>query len=233
MRGAIVLAFDDGRPGTMDAFGVLSAAGVAATVPANPNLNGTTAPDGAQIMSWDEFDTITTAGWEATNHSHNHLDLQTLTPAQVEDEVALARQALEARGYPNEGHLHFVVPQHRTSETIRSIVMRYSKSNRDVSGGTTANTVPLTWGGLRGLYSNLYDPQNLAGIQSWLAASVDSGKLAFLHTHGGDAATWGQMANWFESSGYAADCLTMTQLFQRYEWLWNRPQPLSNARPSF
>lgn len=230
-RGGVVFAFDDGRTGTDSAYSVLHPAGIKATIPLNPGLMaGGLASDGVTpLITWTQVDTFVAGGWEATNHSNTHPDLTTLSNAQIDSEIATARAAIIARGYPTAGHNHFVVPNHATNATIRSIAWTYSVSCRDTSTTNQAMAVPMPLATRQSLKSRLFDVSDMQGSYDMIDAAVGGAGIAFIHTHGGDTNYWGQMRDFIVSRGYEGDCYTMTGLYDRYEWLWDRKQPLLNA----
>lgn len=78
------------------------------------------------------------AGWEIMGHTVSHPNLNSLTVAQLEDELSRSKQLLENMGLT----IHNVVyPFNKNNETVRSVARKYYRSGR---GGTNSYNTAAT-----------------------------------------------------------------------------------------
>ncbi|MFZ3207722.1 MAG: polysaccharide deacetylase family protein [Geobacteraceae bacterium] len=80
----------------------------------------------AQIIALQE------AGWEIMGHTVSHPNLNSLTTAQLEDELSRSKTLLESMGLTIS---NVVYPFNKNNEVVRSIVSKYYRSGR---GGTNS-----------------------------------------------------------------------------------------------
>jgi peptidoglycan/xylan/chitin deacetylase (PgdA/CDA1 family) len=84
------------------------------------------------INTPDQIRAMRDAGWEIMSHTVSHPNLQSLTPAEVEDELARSKAVLEGLGLTVT---NIVYPFNKSTEQVRAIVSKYYRSGR---GGTNA-----------------------------------------------------------------------------------------------
>jgi peptidoglycan/xylan/chitin deacetylase (PgdA/CDA1 family) len=102
-------------------------------------------------LSVDQIRGLRDAGWEIMSHTASHPRLTSLTPAQLEDEFARSRKALENLGITVR---NIVYPYNMNNELVRQIARNYYRSGR---GGTnTVNNAATDPYFLRS-YSNKHD----------------------------------------------------------------------------
>jgi peptidoglycan/xylan/chitin deacetylase (PgdA/CDA1 family) len=127
----VALTFDDGYASLSDtAAGILSAAGMTATVYLNAGLIKEDArrrsdpvaghyPD-ETFLSWTDVGRLREHGWTVGSHGLEHLDLTALTPDRVVSELTLSKAIIEGRtGVPCE---HFSYTWGRNDASLRSAV---------------------------------------------------------------------------------------------------------------
>jgi peptidoglycan/xylan/chitin deacetylase (PgdA/CDA1 family) len=83
-------------------------------------------------MTPDQIRAMRDAGWEIMSHTVSHSNLKSLTPAEVEDELARSKAVLEGLGLTVT---NIVYPFNKSNEQVRATVSKYYRSGR---GGTNA-----------------------------------------------------------------------------------------------
>ncbi len=93
-RGAVTIMFDDGNVTDFtEAKPVLDQYGMKASTAISTGLIGTT-----NYMTWTQVKGLQSAGWNINSHSINHVDLSTLSRAQLDTELIGSKNALAAQG---------------------------------------------------------------------------------------------------------------------------------------
>lgn len=130
-RGYATITFDDGYLSTYTtAYPILRRYHLAANIAINSRPID---ERWVGYMTLDMVRQLSASGWAVVNHTVDHRDLQTLTPAEVAQEISVNRAWIDARGF--RGSSVFVVPFHSWSSRELPIVRQYSVAAR----GAAAN----------------------------------------------------------------------------------------------
>lgn len=108
-RDAVVLTFDDGYLSVFEhALPVMAELGFSATVFLVTGMMGMNASQAraahadfsGDLLSWDQAESLVSAGFEIGSHTVSHPDLRRLSPAEQEQELVESKTLLEQRLQP-------------------------------------------------------------------------------------------------------------------------------------
>lgn len=90
------------------------------------------------LMRWEQVKELAAAGVEFGSHTVNHPDLTTLSPEQVERELAESKREIEL--HTGQTVAHFCYPYGKWNQTVRDAAMNYYKSACSTIAGTVRDT---------------------------------------------------------------------------------------------
>lgn len=125
------------------------------------------------------FQTMYDNGWCLGVHTHNHLNLSTLTTDEIYYELRTCRQYLQSQGW-TRGMGHVAYPFGGTNATVRHVMSELGME----TGRTTVRatqTSPWPMNSLKG-YS-VSNTDSLAAVKGWVDAAITDGQTCVLVFH--------------------------------------------------
>jgi uncharacterized protein YjdB len=164
LRGAITVTFDDGFiDAYTNAWPVFQELGMIGNIAVNPAQVGFPA-----YMDKAMLDELHAAGFSIVSHTMTHDSLTTATLGELDYELRLSQEWIEAQGYG--GGNVFVVPYHDWGTRERDAVAVYYQAARGTSANSTVPDTLVSW--------KPDDPYDLTGI--------DADQLPFTTVQGRD-----------------------------------------------
>lgn len=151
-RGAITITFDDGwRTVYENAWPVFQEFDLPANVGVYTGVVGAPA-----FMTEAHLDELHTGGWSMASHTVSHDSLTTMSPAELDFELRVSKEWIDARGYRGTNVL--IAPYHEFEETERVAASQYYVAARGQSANEFVPDSLVSW-----LPSNPYE---LTGIDA-------------------------------------------------------------------
>lgn len=124
-----------------------------------------------------------TYGWEIASHSKSHFDLTTATTQQLDDELRLSKEALEALGINVSS---FIYPLNAQNTTVKEATAKYYKCARGNNGTYQINTTtPLDHYALDNILID--DHTAIATFKGYMDTAKADGKWLIMYMHDLDA----------------------------------------------
>lgn len=124
-RAVISLTFDDGFASVPVVADIMAAHNMKGTAFVIPDFLGTEG-----YMTQTEVDALAASGWDISGHGKDNL--VTLSPVDVDAQLALMHEYLETNGY--QGAEHFAYPNGGYSRSVKSQILEYFSSARTIDG---------------------------------------------------------------------------------------------------
>ncbi len=178
--GAVSLTFDDGCTSHLSlGIPALDARG----------LKGTFFLITDQVGSWGPWIDAANSGHELGSHSKSHPYLTILSPAQVQDELAGSKIAIDAH-VTSQQCLTLAYPYGDENDSVATIAGSLFMASRGVS--CALNTAPYDFNRVRACSP---DPENFDDIYAQADAAEQQGawSVTFIHSLNGGSDCWG---NW-------------------------------------
>jgi len=164
--GAITVTFDDGfLDAYTNAWPVFQEFGMVGNIAVNPMPIDS---GWADYMTTAQLDELHAAGFSIVSHSMTHDSLTTTTLGELDYELRVSQEWIDARGY--EGSNVFVVPYHDWGTRERDAIAVYYEAARGISANSTVPDTLVSW--------KPDNPYDLTGI--------DTGQLPFTTPAGRD-----------------------------------------------
>jgi peptidoglycan/xylan/chitin deacetylase (PgdA/CDA1 family) len=210
----VSLTFDDNAATQYATRSMLSSRGMHGTYYVNTNKVGAN----SYYMNWTQLHDLAADGNEIGGHTLDHVDLTTLTTAQIKHQVCDDRQSIQAQGFSVS---NFAFPFSKDSPAISAIVQQcgYTTARRiggladpvDCQGCPFANTfLPATPYALK-TPPWLTRSFTLADLQGWVMQAQDNG--------GG----WVPLVFHDICDACAASSISQPELAAFLDWLKARP----------
>lgn len=90
------------------------------------------------LMNWDQIKELAAAGIDFGSHTVNHPDLTTLSPEQVERELAESKREIEQ--HSGQTVAHFCYPYGKWNPAVRDATVRHYRSACSTIAGTVRDT---------------------------------------------------------------------------------------------
>jgi peptidoglycan/xylan/chitin deacetylase (PgdA/CDA1 family) len=140
IKPMVVISTDDGRIADYTTTYPLAAA---RRIPITHYIT-ITDPGSPAVMTWDQVKELRAAGFGIECHSYGHVDLKTLTAAELHANMQAVNAAYSAIGLPSPEHHAY--PFGSVNADVMTVISEYRNTGRNALAARYSGTVFMDWG---------------------------------------------------------------------------------------
>lgn len=177
-------------------------------------------PTGTQLTV-SEIQEMYDSGWDVADHTFDHLNLTTLTQAEIEEQFTLNRAEFQSRGWIR-GMYHCAYPNGAFDDTVLAAAEAVGMLSCRSTQNTVGQLNPYNFypNRLDIVAFNVADGDSVATVTGYVDTAIKQGKILFLLFHNVQNAAGYPIANFQQVVDYVyrrksqIDAVTITELYE-------------------